>query len=244
MKLDRRRFLGSSVSVAATVGMTAEWAWPKHSVSYRRPRSAVAVLTADEHSEKIEVLLLDGLRLFRLNVLGKTVLLKPNLVEDLPGPVNTSTTLVGAAARSFLRLGAARMAIGERPGHQRDTDPVIAAINGSLRVPDPHPIPWTHRFKPQRRERFPIAQPEDLHQEFVYAKEGRRIELAKAELQMGPRRHMYEVYTRKRDVTRRLESNAEPSSLYQRVGPRLLRGTGNHRRQAKAYPTLSGPLLL
>ena len=28
---------------------------------------------------------MDGLRLFRLNVLGKTVLLKPNLVEDLPG---------------------------------------------------------------------------------------------------------------------------------------------------------------
>ena len=64
MKLDRRRFLGSSVGVAATVGMTAEWAWPKHSVSYRRPRSAVAVLNADEYSEKIEALLLDGLRLF------------------------------------------------------------------------------------------------------------------------------------------------------------------------------------
>ena len=127
MKLDRRRFLGSSVSVAATVGMTAEWAWPKHSVSYRRPRSTVAVLNADEYSEKIEVLLLDGLRLFRLKVLGRSVLLKPNLVEDLPGPVNTSATLVGAAARSFLRLGAARVVIGEGPGHQRDTELVVQA---------------------------------------------------------------------------------------------------------------------
>ena len=122
MKLDRRRFLGSSVSVAATVGMTAEWAWPKHSVSYRRPRSAVAVLNADEYSEKMEALLLEGLRLFRLKVLGRAILLKPNLVEDLPGPVNTSATLVGAAARSFLRLGAARVVIGEGPGHQRDTE--------------------------------------------------------------------------------------------------------------------------
>jgi len=127
MKLDRRRFLGSSVGVAATVGMTAEWAWPKHSVSYRRPRSAVAALNADEYSEKIEALLLEGLWLFRLNVLGKTVLLKPNLVEDLPGPVNTSATLIGAAARSFLLLGAARIVIGEGPGHQRDTELVVQA---------------------------------------------------------------------------------------------------------------------
>jgi hypothetical protein len=103
MKLDRRQFLGSSVGLAATVGITAEWVWPNHSVSYRRPRSAVAVLNADEYSEKVEALLLDGLRLFRLKVLGRSILLKPNLVEDLPGPVNTSATLVGAAARSFRR---------------------------------------------------------------------------------------------------------------------------------------------
>jgi uncharacterized protein (DUF362 family) len=127
MKLDRRRFLGSSMGVAATAGMTAEWTWPKHSVSYRRPRSAVAVLNADEYSGKIEELVLDGLRLFRLKVLGRSIVLKPNLVEDLPGPVNTSSTLVGAAARSFLRLGAARVVIGEGPGHQRDTELVIQA---------------------------------------------------------------------------------------------------------------------
>jgi hypothetical protein len=59
----------------------------------------------------------------------------------------------------------------------------------------------------QRRERFLIAQPEDLDQKFVYAKERRLIEIVKAELQMGHRCcHVYAVYTRKRDVTRRLES--------------------------------------
>jgi hypothetical protein len=41
------------------------------------------------------------------------------------GPVNTSATLVGAAARSFLRLGATRVVIGEGPGHQRDTELVV-----------------------------------------------------------------------------------------------------------------------
>jgi len=127
MKLDRRRFFGSAVGAAATAGVAAKWTWPKHSVSYKRAFSSVAVLDASGYSEKLEALLLDGLRLFRLDVAGKSVLLKPNLVEDLPGPVNTSATLVGAAAQSFLRLGAARVVIGEGPGHQRDTELVVQA---------------------------------------------------------------------------------------------------------------------
>jgi hypothetical protein len=132
MKLDRRRFLGSSVGVAGATGVAAEWVWPKHSVSYRRPRSAVVVLNAADYSERIEALLLDGLRLFRLQVLGRSVLLKPNLVEDLPGPVNTNSALIGAAARCFLRLGAPRVVIGEGPGHQRDTELVVQAAGLNL----------------------------------------------------------------------------------------------------------------
>jgi uncharacterized protein (DUF362 family) len=46
-------------------------------------------------------------------------------VEDLPGPVNTSARIIGAAARCFLRLGATKVVIGEGPGHQRDTDLVV-----------------------------------------------------------------------------------------------------------------------
>ena len=109
MNIDRRRFVGSAAGMAATTGVAADWFWPKHSVSYRRPRSFVAILNAAEYSEKVEALLMDGLRLFRLNVAGKRVLLKPNLVEDLPGPVNTNANIIGAAARCFLRLGAARV---------------------------------------------------------------------------------------------------------------------------------------
>ena len=127
MKLDRRRFVGCAAGTVTTTALAAEWVWPKHSISYRKPRSFVVVLEADEYSENIEELLFDGLRLFHLNVSNKSVLLKPNLVEDLPGPVNTNSVLVGAAARCFLRLGAGRVVIGEGPGHQRDTDLVVEA---------------------------------------------------------------------------------------------------------------------
>jgi superfamily II DNA/RNA helicase len=83
-------------------------------------------------------------------------------------------------------------------------------LNALLLYPDHH---WNigdlygYEYDPetQRRERFLIAQPEDLDQEFVYAKERQLIEIVKAELQTGRRCcHVYAVYTRKRDVTRRL----------------------------------------
>lgn len=129
MKLDRRRFVGCAAGTVTTTALASEWVWPKHSISYRKPRSFVAVLEADEYSENIEELLFDGLRLFHLNVSNKSVLLKPNLVEDLPGPVNTNSVLVGAAARCFLRLGASGVVIGEGPGHQRDTELVVEATD-------------------------------------------------------------------------------------------------------------------
>jgi uncharacterized protein (DUF362 family) len=88
----------------------------------------VAVLNCETYSEKVEGLLLDGLKLFPIDVRGRSVLLKPNLVEDLPGPVNTNPALIGAAARCFLRLGASRVVIGEGPAHQRDTELVVDAM--------------------------------------------------------------------------------------------------------------------
>ena len=129
MNVDRRRFVGSAAGMAATAGLAAAWLWPKYSVSYRRTRSLVAILNSAEYSERIETLLMEGLRLFRFNLLRKIVLLKPNLVEDLPGPVNTNANIIGAAARCFLRLGAARVVIGEGPGHQRDTELVVQAAD-------------------------------------------------------------------------------------------------------------------
>jgi len=129
MNIDRRRLVGATAGMAATTGMVADWFWPKHSVSYQRSRSFVAILNATEYSEKVEALLMDGLRLFPLNAAGRRVLLKPNLVEDLPGPVNTNAKIIGAAARCFLRLGAAKVVVGEAPGHQRDTELVVQAAN-------------------------------------------------------------------------------------------------------------------
>src|SRR5262244_1592196 len=95
----------------------------KYARDLRRKRSRVAILHVEQYSGKLDELVYDGLRPFDLNVRGKAVLLKPNIVEYIPGkPVNTDTQLIGAAAEAFLRLDAASVTVGEGPGHHRDTD--------------------------------------------------------------------------------------------------------------------------
>jgi uncharacterized protein (DUF362 family) len=87
----------------------------------------VAILSADAYTPALESTITDGLRLFDWDLRGKTVLLKPNLVEFIPGvEVNTNPLLVGAAADAFLRLGAKTVIVAEGPGHQRDTYLVVA----------------------------------------------------------------------------------------------------------------------
>src|SRR5437879_12705363 len=95
----------------------------KYSRDLRPKRSRVAILRTDQYSAKLVELIYEGLRLFDPSVRGKLVLLKPNIVEYIPGkPVNTDTQLIAAAAEAFLRLGAASVTVGEGPGHHRDTD--------------------------------------------------------------------------------------------------------------------------
>jgi uncharacterized protein (DUF362 family) len=92
----------------------------------RRTRSRVAILHETSYARSLERELIEGLRLFDLDLRGKNVLLKPNLVESIPGAeVNTNPRLVGAAAGAFLALGSNSVVVAEGPGHQRDTQLVL-----------------------------------------------------------------------------------------------------------------------
>ena len=57
------------------------------------------------------------------DIRGKRVLLKPNLVETVPGAVhiNTHPLVVRGTAEAFLSLGAAHVVVAEGPGHVTDT---------------------------------------------------------------------------------------------------------------------------
>ena len=128
MHLDRRRLMVSAAGLAVG-GMTTVRLLPEEMLLRdRRPQpSRVAVISAEEYSEHLDEVLLSGLREFRLNLRGKSVLLKPNFVEYIAGvEVNTNPVVVGAAAEAFLKLGAKSVVVGEGPGHQRDTYLVLA----------------------------------------------------------------------------------------------------------------------
>jgi uncharacterized protein (DUF362 family) len=128
IELDRRRAMIGAAELLVG-GMTTAHLLPEEMLLRdRRLRcSRVAVVSAEEYSERLEDVLLSSLRNFHLNLCGKSVLLKPNLVEYIAGvEVNTNPMLVGAAAEAFLKLGAKSVVVGEGPGHQRDTYLVLA----------------------------------------------------------------------------------------------------------------------
>ena len=95
------------IAAAAVAGSALRSQRPKYHRDLRPPRSRIAILRASEYSDKLDDLIYEGLRLFDLNIRGKTVLLKPNLVDHIPGkPVTTDAQLIGAAPEAFLRLEA------------------------------------------------------------------------------------------------------------------------------------------
>lgn len=134
--MNRRAMI--SAAGAALGGIATARLLPEEMLLFdRRPaRSRVAILSACVYSEGLVDLLTRGVRLFGLDLRGKAVLLKPNLVEYIAGAeVNTNPLLVGAAAEAFLRLGAKSVVVGEGPGHQRDTYLVLveSGVDAQLR---------------------------------------------------------------------------------------------------------------
>jgi uncharacterized protein (DUF362 family) len=84
--------------------------------------SAVAVLKARSYTGDLVGPMLEGVRACGLNVRGKRVLLKPNLVEfDAATAINTDARVIAAAYEVMQTLGASEVLIGEGPGHRRDT---------------------------------------------------------------------------------------------------------------------------
>src|SRR5213594_4506080 len=121
--MNRRDWLTAAAVASGSALSMMRLQQHKYSRDLRPKRSRVAVLHTDQYSDKLDEVVYDGLRLFNLNVRGKSILLKPNIVEYIPGKsVNTDAQLIGAAAEAFLRLDAGSVTVGEGPGHHRDTD--------------------------------------------------------------------------------------------------------------------------
>jgi uncharacterized protein (DUF362 family) len=130
LSLTRRHFLIGSSALAAGASVSTPFLLPKYHSDRRPKRSRVAVLRAEQYCQQLDQILGEGLRLFSIDLRGQTVVLKPNLVDYLPGnAINTHPLLVLAAAETFRRLGAKGVVVAEGPGHQRDT-PLVLSQSG------------------------------------------------------------------------------------------------------------------
>jgi uncharacterized protein (DUF362 family) len=117
-------------AAAASIGLTG------CNQARRMAPSLVSIVRAPEYDQRIYATLRRLLEDQRLDVRGRTVLLKPNLVEFEPeSSINTHPLLVHAAYEGFLALGASSVRIAEGPGHRRNTLDLADAAGYFATVP-------------------------------------------------------------------------------------------------------------
>ena len=84
---------------------------------------------AASYDVDLERMVEEGLAEVGGSLAGRSVLLKPNLVEYDPGTVvNTDPRLVAATVLAVRRLGASAVLVAEGPGHRRDTPFVVSGL--------------------------------------------------------------------------------------------------------------------
>ncbi len=111
--LTRREWLAASTCAALLTGCTK---------SQPLVPSMVSIVRAPAYDQRIYDAVRRILADHRVEVRGRHVVLKPNLVEFEPqSSINTHPILVHAACEAFRAMGAASVRIAEGPGHRRNT---------------------------------------------------------------------------------------------------------------------------
>lgn len=119
--LTRRAFLQTAALPLAAAACTRP---PNQFAGLTPPSSsAVCLYDAPTYDANFAEIVAEGLRALGVNVAGRRVLLKPNLVEYEEGmAVNTHPAVIAGAALAIKRAGAARVVVAEGPGHRRDIE--------------------------------------------------------------------------------------------------------------------------
>lgn len=107
----------------------------------RGTSSAVGLFPAATYAVDLSDVIFRGLTELGIDLRGRRVLLKPNMVEYEPGTsINTNPLVVAGAAAACRRAGAAAVIVAEGPGHRRDIEYLLASTGlgdhlRELRVP-------------------------------------------------------------------------------------------------------------
>ena len=141
--MNRREFIKVSAvaSLSSLVGgCRPSVRWDRD--AYRKTAtSRVAILEAKSYQAPLEEIIRRGIHLFKLDLKGKRIVLKPNLVGTLTrkGVINTHPSVIEAAISSFRSLGAREVVVAEGPGHRRDSEYLLTA-SGSMMIINEHRV--------------------------------------------------------------------------------------------------------
>jgi len=124
--LSRRHFLAAvSLPLIASACGKSPFVGPELALPSRSP---MGLFPAADYSVDFADVIGRGLRELGVNVAGKRVLLKPNMVEYEPGTaINTHPLVVAGAAVACRRAGAADVVVAEGPGQRRDIEYLITS---------------------------------------------------------------------------------------------------------------------
>jgi uncharacterized protein (DUF362 family) len=125
-RLDRRAFLAALAAAPLAAACGPRKYDPAR---FQRPAVSPVFLSAvNDYAADLADVVLRGMRELGVDVAGKRVLLKPNLVEFEPGSaINTHPSVIVGAAIAMRRAGAIDVVVGEGPGHQRDIEYLLTA---------------------------------------------------------------------------------------------------------------------
>jgi uncharacterized protein (DUF362 family) len=122
--LSRRRFL-ATLAVPVVAGACDRVGRGR---TFGPATSAVGLFAAASYAVDLSEVVFRGLRELQINVTGRRVLLKPNMVEYEPGTaINTHPMVVAGAAAALQRAGAASVVVAEGPGHRRDVEYLLSS---------------------------------------------------------------------------------------------------------------------
>jgi uncharacterized protein (DUF362 family) len=134
-RITRRRFVrgaAAGVAVAAAsltaLRLTRNEPQPWDGDAFAPPgRPRVSVVRASSYESDLEGLVQDGLASVGADVKGRSVVIKPNLVEyDAGTSINTNPNLIAATVLALRRMGATAVTVAEGSGHRRDADYVVS----------------------------------------------------------------------------------------------------------------------
>lgn len=138
-KVKRRDFLVGAAGAVTTIAMGGcggqklnvdlQDATPAQKARKKEGRSTVGLIQCPSYDEDIFQAVKPYLASLTLpDLKGKTVVIKPNMVEFHPvSPITTNPKAIFAAVQLADYLGAKEIIIGEGPGHMRDTEFLLEA---------------------------------------------------------------------------------------------------------------------